>query len=297
MANGKTEEARARARWQEKMRNRGTPCRVLPQEFEEARNLILKARAYGMDDGMIARQLDCNEGNIYKIRTLRSRGMLRTTYERIMLNLRPEQSTSDRHPRKGKVPDGACRSAVGTQRRLQALRADGFTNCFLAELLEVTPEAVSELTRRERSKVYQTTYVEIKALYEKLAGTRPEDSGIHPYSIQQTQNWAVKRGYIPSHCWDDDTIDNPDAIPQWTGECGSMTGVHIHRRDGIPMCDACKKIWNEDVGQRREGYRAERATRIQALVDQGLTPKEIAAQLGVSGRTVQRALTNVEPLR
>jgi len=277
------EERRAAARHADKLRKMGKPPRVLPEEREAAIAVILMARAAGMDDAMIGHQVGLSEGAIYKARSGRTKSMHRTTYEGVM-RLRPELIESRAHDRKGKVPEGTMRDASGTQRRMQALRADGFPGYVIGEILGVTQEAVSEMARRPRpGGVYYTTYAEIKEVYEKLAGTDPRDHGVAEADVRRAQTWAAKAGYAPSRCWDVDTIDDPDAYPDWTGACNTPEGRAIHKRDGIPMCAACRSpkgksfSYGEFDPDRMRFY----------MKRKGLTQNGLADRMGLSWQTVQ----------
>lgn len=234
------ERLRARDRRADKRRKQGMPGQVTAAEFEAARRLLLKAREHGMDDVKIARQVGVpGDNTIWKIRTGAISTCLRTTYDRVM-TLKPEETVSRPHPVKGKVPDGPPVDAVGTQRRIRALRADGFPNGLLADRLGVTPEAVSELARRPRAYVYHTTYAEVRELYDKLSDVSPADLGVSHAAQLRAKASAVKNGWVSRSCWDTGTIDDPDALPDWTGLCGTPVGRLAHKRDGTTPCDRCK---------------------------------------------------------
>lgn len=235
------ERLRARRKRWEKMRVMGRPGRVLPDEFEAARTLLGRARRYGMSDALIASQTGLEEGAVRDIRCGRTAFMWRSTYDKIM-TLRPDRVSSRPDPVRGKVPEGPPVSAVGTNRRLQALRADGFPNTFLASELGVSHQAVSELARHEPAYMYYTTYAEVKALYSKLETVRPADVGVPSFSAARTSTYARNHGWAPRSCWDEGTIDDPDALPDWTGFCGRSLGPLIHERDGIPLCDRCQDV-------------------------------------------------------
>lgn len=298
------EERRAGARYADKMRHLGKPLTVLPEEHKAARDLILKARTIGgMDDQMIAGQVGLNQGGIYKIRTGRTKTMHRSTYESVM-RLRPEIIESRAHERKGKVPDGAMRDPVGTQRRVRALRADGFPGWFMGGLLGVTQEAVSDLARRPRAGVYYSTWLEARQVYEKLAGTNPKDHGIPDRSVRYSKCWAAKQGWAPTWCWDEDTIDDPEASPEWTGECGTVDGYYLHLKYSI-LVRAYREGKTQQGKQRRkvlcepcvtarqeaEGIVPQSAASDEEIIDalrQGMAFREIAKEFDISTRTVQR---------
>lgn len=276
------ERERTAARRRDKLRKQGRPSMVLPEEMAAARRLIDRARAYGMDDMMISRQVGIlGRTTVWKVRTGRSATIRRCTYEKIM-SLRPEEPRSTPHPARGKVAAGPQVPAVGLLRRLRALRADGFTNEVIAGLVGVTPEAVSELARRDRAMAYETTHREVAEAYRKLVGTRPADHAITPRAEKYTRAFARKRDWAPSICWDPDTIDDPDAHPEWTGACGTAEGIRIHRREGIPVCaycrTACATAWVDDFDPAK--MRELRTAR-------GWSLRALAAELGFAYRTVQ----------
>lgn len=302
MANGTSEEERAAARRREKLRNRGTPSLVKPEEFERARNLLLKARQFGMDDAMISAQLGMNQGGIYKIRSGRVKTVRRDTYNKIMTQLRPEMVSSTVHPTKGKVPDGAMQDPTGTQRRLQALRADGWPLTPLAASLGVTIEAVSELSRVPRKGVYRTTHLEVKAMYEKLRDADPADHGVTEEGSTRSILHARRKGWAPSTCWDDDTIDDPKAVPEWTGACGTEQGYFLHLKYNIlvghtrirghdrrsVLCKPCREARTSNVMSAARKYADDEREAALAMIDSGMTVRAVAEAMKCSTRTVER---------
>jgi len=85
----------------------------------------------------------------------------------------------------------------------------------------------------------------MRALYDELWQADPADHGASPGGITRARRYAAERRWAPPQAWDDDTIDNPDAFPDWTGQCGTPQGVGAHRRAGIPACDPCRRARNE----------------------------------------------------
>lgn len=228
-----------RGRYADKMRKRGTPLLVTPTEFQAAASLLAKARGYGMSDAMIGRQVGVPNSLPSKVRRGVIKTMHRDSFERVM-KLRPEKPAVFFAGGRGKVGGGPYCDATGTVRRVQALRADGFPGHLLGEHLGVSYEAVAQLARMKRGRVLKTTRTDMAKLYGELAGKRPEDFGIPSNVVGKCSTWARRAGYVPRSCWDPDTIDDPSAIPQWTGQCGTWWGWHIHERDGIPVCPACE---------------------------------------------------------
>lgn len=228
-----------RARYADKMRHLGRPLMVTQEEFAAAARLLEKARQYGMSDLMIGEQAGVHYTLASKVRRGIVRTMHRDTFDKVM-SLKPERPGTFISDTRGKVGFGPRdRSPVGTVRRVQGLRADGFPGYLLGGMLGVSYEAVAQIARLPRGSVLESTRLEIAKLYAGLEGKRPEDFGIRRQSIDRCKLWAGRAGYVPRSCWDDDTIDDPDAQPEWTGHCGTAMGRAIHDRDDIPLCPRC----------------------------------------------------------
>ena len=57
--------------------------------------------------------------------------------------------------------------------------------------------------------------------------------------------------------WDDDTIDDPAAFPDWTGKCGTPDGYDAHYKMKIlPSCQPCR---DARAAYRKEQKEAKRA--------------------------------------
>lgn len=146
---------------------------------------------------------------------------------------------------------------TGSRRRLQALACKGFTAVQLADFLGWSGHNQVWLIMRGKGRdgdaeyVYAATRDAITSLYGKYVDVDPTDVGGTPFTVARAQGAARRNGYVPADCWDSDTIDDPGAIPEWTGACGTEEGYRIHVREilqggGTPPCDACR----EDVETR-----------------------------------------------
>jgi DNA-binding Xre family transcriptional regulator len=97
---------------------------------------------------------------------------------------------------------------IGAARRLRALAADNWST---RELSELSGMCRSDLTRWRYGEFPQITlknHERIKELYEKIQGLAdPRGHG------RGTATHARRLGYLPSECWNDDEIDDPDAVP------------------------------------------------------------------------------------
>jgi hypothetical protein len=93
--------------------------------------------------------------------------------------------------------------ATGTARRLRALMTIGWAKHHLADQLGVSTVRVDTLLRQPT--VRRPTAARVVALYEHLSDTPG------PSTIAAAKTRAL--GYPPPIAWDDDTIDDPDAVP------------------------------------------------------------------------------------
>jgi transcriptional regulator with XRE-family HTH domain len=97
------------------------------------------------------------------------------------------------------------RSAVGTTRRLRALMAIGYPQRQLAEELGSHQSWVSKLMLNDRANVNADTALRVGELYDRLSMT--------PGPSEETRDRAIRRGWMPPLAWDDETIDDPLAVP------------------------------------------------------------------------------------
>lgn len=145
--------------------------------------------------------------------------------------------------------------AFPTRRRLQALRAEGFSAVFIARSSGFVHHShVCQLTygggRNTTDLISAQTEKKLIRVYREFAGRDPL-LFIPSNFVSQSRNTGRRKGWAPSHCWDDDTIRDPDAIPQWTGKCGTVGGYHSHKRYHIPVCPPCAAAWAAYQKERR----------------------------------------------
>ena len=145
-------------------------------------------------------------------------------------------------------------SPVGSRRRVHALVAVGWPQQYLAEHLGISPGNFGQMLARENVLVYRA--LAIRAMYEALWRTDPAEHGATATGIARAREYAAERGWAPPAAWDDDTIDDPAAFPDWTGQCGTPEGYWAHRHHGIPMCDRCREVGNARRRERRAAQKA-----------------------------------------
>lgn len=101
-------------------------------------------------------------------------------------------------------PDTFMISGAGTNRRVQALAALGYTLTYQAERLGRTLQEVHDLVSTPR--VTAAMARRVRDLYADLSMRLPVDVPRTNYA----RTYATKHGWLPPLAWDDDLIDLPD---------------------------------------------------------------------------------------
>jgi hypothetical protein len=95
--------------------------------------------------------------------------------------------------------------ALGSQRRIQALQALGWSRLVIANRLGYTHNgAISYLMRAET--MLPDTAARIAAVYDELSMTVPTGAG-----PARARTWAKRLGFVPPLAWD--AIDDPNETP------------------------------------------------------------------------------------
>ena len=106
--------------------------------------------------------------------------------------------------------------ATGSQRRLQALVAIGWTTREITRRLGGRDHGtVCDITSANKRSIRRATADKVKAIYDEL-WDKPGPSRI---SAQR----AAKRGWVVPLAWDDDTIDDPAAVADLGGRADRRT--------------------------------------------------------------------------
>lgn len=161
---------------------------------------------------------------------------------------------------------GALVLAVGARRRVQALLAIGWRLDDIRPWTNPQVDPASVFDSRG-PWVRRATHEGVAAAYRALS-MRPGPSALG-------RARAAARGLAPPLAWDEDTIDDPAALPLHD-IAADTPGV-----DEVAVRRAC-------AGDPVPLTRAERWTATRALADQGMSDPAIAARLGVTERTVLR---------
>lgn len=237
-------------------RDRGLPCRVHQHELDEAMARVRRFHAKGVSTYDMCRETGIHETTFAAlVRGFRTgpngrepvRSILRTTYDKIMAM--PDREVSAEH--------GSFVDACGARRRLQALIMAGYSYNMLAKLWGGNGgnSPVWKLARGMygSDRVHVHTADKVARIYDKLIGGSPLDLGGNDKQMARAKRSGAIHGFAPATCWDEDTIDDPNAFPEWTGLCGTPFGEQAHRRYEIwPICSPCRTARNEYRRELRE---------------------------------------------
>jgi len=141
------------------------------------------------------------------------------------------------------LPGATVINAAGTTRRLQALVAAGWPQNWLAARVCWTPANLGVLLRREQTIV--RTARTMRDLFAELEYAIPVESGVPQSSVSRARAVAIAHRWAPAAAWDEESLDDPQAEPEWTGECGTNRGYEIHLREKTPTCPRCRAAHNE----------------------------------------------------
>lgn len=142
-------------------------------------------------------------------------------------------------------PMSRAERMLGTGRILKGLSATGVSTSVVAEHLGTKYRKQTLDNWRMGYADYVPTrevYDELVSIAQKLERMTPAELGMKTNVYNQVRARSRTYGYAPIAAWDWDTIHLADAFPDWTGACGSMEGLRIHRRDEIlPICEPCQE--------------------------------------------------------
>lgn len=183
---------------------------------------------------------------------------------------------------------GAPVDGTGTRRRLQALVAVGWSQAELSRRLGVTRGNGAALVRGARGRVAPSTRDAVARLYDRLWDQAPPEETKDEKSAKiKAQNVAKRHGWPPPLAWDEDTIGDPTAsawveIPATRRARGATHAAWQAEVDQVAVERAV--AGDPPVGMTR-GERVE-AVRLLALA--GLSDSQIAVQLRIQVRSVER---------
>lgn len=113
------------------------------------------------------------------------------------------------------APTGAVRvSAVGTRRRLQGLVALGWSQRRIAARLGIPANNLPRWLRGD-ALVSAAVAEQVRVLFDELCWSLPPTgTPAEKRAASRAKRIAAQYGWAPPLAWDDDSIDDPAAIPQ-----------------------------------------------------------------------------------
>lgn len=109
-------------------------------------------------------------------------------------------------------PDAARIDSTGTRRRVQALATLGWSRSVIGGRIGMRSDHFRKALGRER--VTARLARKVAAVYDELWDQDPLKHGVPKASVERTRTEAIRAGWASALAWDEDTIDDPRAVPQ-----------------------------------------------------------------------------------
>jgi predicted DNA-binding protein (UPF0251 family) len=244
-------------------------------------------QASGMSQTLIARRAGVSQAVISYLTTGRSK-TCQVEKARRILAVQPRQFDGN-----------AERPALGFTRRIRALYSLGHSRVYISQLSGLSKSSITQLAEGRWNTIDNLAATTLDSLYHQLALTRG--------TSWRNERRAAAEGWAPPGAWDD--IDDPNAMPDWTGHCGTNHGYWLHRHQQIAVCTRCQTAHDEWVAEHahldgRERTRLHQAARTAASSREadlatdarelirvsGLDYQQAADRLGVTRQHIQQVL-------
>ncbi|MEU2566579.1 helix-turn-helix domain-containing protein [Streptomyces althioticus] len=231
----------------------------------------------------------CSSSTIYNLLCEKNPQCRRTTANKL-LAVRPGDC----------IPDHRRTDATGTVRRTRALMARAHACRTISKACGVDHSVLSELLAGRIDVVTIALARRVDNGFRQLAGSTGDSV--------RSLNRARREGWAPPVAWDDDTIDDPNAHPEWTGHCGTDRGWWIHQRQQLPMCLRCEQAHADWLAQHNHlepmlrnqalfraraeslSREADLAADARELIAYGASVEQAAERLGVTRNHLQQAM-------
>ena len=113
--------------------------------------------------------------------------------------------------------DGCFTDATGTRRRIQALATIGWPQSRIAARIGIRPSNMVTLLRQDRVTVRMAKTV--RAVYDQLWDQQPATTTSYEAgAVRRSKTLSARKGWVPPMAWDDDTIDDPNTMPDLGGK-------------------------------------------------------------------------------
>lgn len=224
---------------------------------EPVREHVMLLQKSGMSGCQIARAAGVSQTTVTNLALGHRGAMRRGTAQRIMTVRGVSQATS------GNV------SSLGSVRRIRALYALGHYQYEIAALTGLSRDCISDLAAGQWLSLSMDRDRSIRRAYDVL--------GMRVGASWKTRRWAEERGWAPPLAWDEETIDDPKALPQ-------MDAAAPRRTEGADVVD--RFLLGESVVLDNDGRRQA----IQHLMEwTNLTPEEIGVRMEMNADAVARS--------
>ena len=240
-------------------------------DWVDARPVRRHVRDVLLPSGMGLKRIAALSGVSHGALTKLMYGARRPDTGRIRKTRRVARATADRlfalTPHN--VAAGARVSSVGTRRRIQALCWVGWTVQAQADHMGVDRQGLDRALRGKH--VLRTTADTVAAMFEQMVLTPPPaDTSRHQAWVSAARRRARAHGWAPPGAWDEDTIDDPHALPDYGPAVPTRPGPRSRlpdpdnlarqvNADGIGAVAARHHLTRDAIWVRlhRAGYRAD----------------------------------------
>lgn len=177
-------------------------------------------------------------------------------------------------------PEGARIEATGTRRRIEALAVRGWSRRVVADRIGLEVTHFRKALARERVTVRLAR--QVAAVYDAWWNQDPLEHGVSLQSVARTRSDAARSGFYSPLAWDDDTIDDPNAVPQ----IDAAPAVYTEGEDVAARFLMGESVVLDDAGRR------EVITHLMEWTQH--TPAEIADRLEMSPDAVSRSWERIK---
>lgn len=170
------------------------------------------------------------------------------------------------------LADGAVIDSTGAVRRIQALVALGWSQSKIAARVGILRSNFTDLAQG-RTGISVAREKAVRELYAEWSMTLPpQEEWRDKIAANRSRNYAAAHGWQPPLAWDDETIDDPSAVPYvTTGEdLVAVDHAAVERRMAGDKAVALTK--------------PERAELVRRMLAQGVTWKDIERRTGINVR-------------
>ncbi|MFJ2961223.1 helix-turn-helix domain-containing protein [Streptomyces collinus] len=191
---------------------------------------------------------------------------------------------------------------IGCIRRIRALSRAGYTVEWTGQQAGCSHRHIYEILNGTVELVDRSLAERFAEIYRRHEGT--------PGPSNPARIAAKSKGWHGPEAWDPDTIDDPDAAPEWTGACGSDRGWWMHTLNDIPVCPRCEAAHVAWLAERKDlpakerwrqlalakGAASSRGANLAADARElmrisGLNHEQAAERLGVTRQHLYQELT------